>query len=130
MEIKFLDASQVVDMHDDQIAQTGGASGGGHRGSSYQGVQAAIEAVQNSYYDSLPELAAAYAVYIVQGHVFMDGNKRTGAAAMTTFLAGHDIEVTSSPEEILDMMVVLQERAESGERTGDLIAWLAERICS
>ncbi len=38
-------------------------------------------AVKNSYYASPHEPAAAYAVYSVQGHVFADGNKRTGAAA-------------------------------------------------
>jgi hypothetical protein len=56
----------------------GGQPGGGHRGAENEGAEAAVQAVKNSYYDKLEDLAAAYAVYIVQGHVFMDGNKRTG----------------------------------------------------
>jgi hypothetical protein len=38
---------------------------------------------------SLHELAAAYAVYIIQGHAFADGTQRTRAGAMLTFLEGN-----------------------------------------
>ena len=84
--LRFLSAEQVVAVHDAVLAETGGLPGGGPRGSSYEGVDAAVQAVKNSYYDTVEELAAVYAVYVVQGHVFADGNKRTGAAAMLTFL--------------------------------------------
>lgn len=36
--------------------------------------------------ESLSRLAAAYAVGLVQGHPFMDGNKRTGFMAAAAFL--------------------------------------------
>ena len=128
MSVVFLDADQIVAMHEVLLERWGGASGGGHRGQSYQGADAAVQAVKNSYYESLEELAAAYAVYIVQGHVFMDGNKRTGAAALTTFLEVNDHPSKVSPSRLQSIMIELQERSESGERTDTLIAWIAKQI--
>jgi death-on-curing protein len=123
--VRFLSSDQVVAMHAELLRRWGGAEGGGHRGAEFEGVEAAVQAVKNSYYESREELAAAYAVYIVQGHVFMDGNKRTGAAATLTFLLANGGQTRRSSKEVFDAMLDLQERAERGERTDQLVAWLA-----
>lgn len=112
-------------MHTALLERWGGAEGGGHRGVDYEGVEAAVQAVKSSYYESREELAAAYAVYIVQGHVFMDGNKRTGAAAMLTFLLANGGGSRRSSSEVAQAMLELQARAEAGERTDELVSWLA-----
>jgi death-on-curing protein len=121
----YLSAAQVLRMHDDLLQRWGGEEGGGHRGADDQGTEAAVQAVKNSYYETLKELAAAYAVYIVQGHVFMDGNKRTGGAAMLAFLLSNGGKTAISNATVQDAMLTLQKRAEAGERTDDLVAWLA-----
>jgi death-on-curing family protein len=87
-----------------------------------------VQAVKNSYYESAKELAAAYAVYIVQGHVFLDGNKRTGAAAMLTFLVANGGSVALPRQALFTAMRKLQSRAEAGERTDALVRWLAELL--
>jgi death-on-curing protein len=125
--MKYLSTEQVVEMHTVLLDRFGGEAGGGHRGEvNYEGAEAAVQAVKNSYYESLEELAAAYAVYIVQGHVFMDGNKRTGQAAMLTFLALNGQRRTI--RDVVQTMVELQTRAEEGERTDALIRWLAGQL--
>lgn len=128
--IRFLSAEQVVAMHDELLEAHGGDEGGGHRGASYEGAEAAIQAVKNSYYESLEELAAAYAVYIVQGHVFMDGNKRAASAAMLTFFEANGGQTRLTRQQVTDLMFDLQVRAESGEgtRTEDLITWIASQL--
>ena len=123
--MRFLSADQVVAMHAELVERWGGVEGGGHRGIDYEGVEAAVQAVKNSYYESREELAAAYAVYIVQGHVFMDGNKRTGAAAMLTFLLANGGRTRGSWMEVFQAMLELQSRAEAGERTDQLVTWLS-----
>jgi death-on-curing protein len=127
-KVLFLSADQVTAMHEDLLARWGGAEGGGHRGAQYEGVEGAVQAVKNSYYESLAELAAAYAVYIVQGHVFMDGNKRAGAAAMLTFLQANEVATDLTMENTAGSMLELQTRAEQGEDTNALISWLADLI--
>jgi death-on-curing protein len=126
--VRFLSSDQVVAMHAELLERWGGAEGGGHRGVDYEGVEAAVQAVKNSYYESRGELAAAYAVYIVQGHIFMDGNKRTGAAAMLTFLLANGGRTRRSSNEVAQDMLELQARAESGERTDQLVSWFSTRL--
>jgi death-on-curing protein len=126
--LKFLSADQVVMMHRELLRRWGGEEGGGHRGAEHEGVEAAVQAVKNSYYETREDLAAAYAIYIVQGHVFMDGNKRTGAAAMLTFLVANGGTTALSQKTVADAMLTLQTRAEAGERTDTLVRWLADLL--
>lgn len=126
--VRFLSADQVVTLHDTVLRETGGLTGSGHRGPNYEGVDAAVQAVKNSYYDTVEELAAAYAVYIVQGHVFADGNKRTGAAAMLTFLYANGRRPALRHERIASLMIELQRRAEGGEDTSRLVRWIAGKL--
>jgi death on curing protein len=128
--LRFLSAEQVVVLHDAVLRQSGGLAGGGHRGPGYEGADAAVQAVKNSYYDTVEELAAAYAVYIVQGHVFADGNKRTGAAAMLTFLQANGGRTGLSDERLATIMIELQRRAESGEDVARLVRWIAGELAA
>jgi death-on-curing protein len=128
--IHFLSADQVIAMHEELLEAYGGDEGGGHRGASYEGAEAAVQAVKNSYYESVEELAAAYAVYIVQGHVFMDGNKRAASAAMLTFLDANGGRTRLTKQQVTDLMFDLQVRVESGAspRTNDLVVWIAGQL--
>jgi len=126
--LRFLSPEQIIALHDTLLGATGGRGGGGPRGAAYEGVDAAAQAVKNSYYETLEELAAAHAVYIVQGHVFADGNKRTGAAAMLTFIRANGGRPAISDERLAAMMIELQRRAESGEDVGRLVRWIATEL--
>ena len=126
--LRFLSPEQIIAIHDTLLGATGGRGGGGPRGAAYEGVDAAAQAVKNSYCETLEELAAAYAVYIVQGHVFADGNKRTGAATMLTFLRANGRRTAISDERLAAMMIELQRRAESGEDVGRLVRWIAVEL--
>src|SRR2546425_2500511 len=112
-------------MHDALLARFGGRAGGGPRGEAYEGVDAAVQTVKNSYYETVEELSAAYAVYIVQGHVFADGNKRTGAAAVLTFLEVNGMRVRIAAEELAAMMIDLQRRGGGGPPAFDLLRLVA-----
>lgn len=128
--LRFLSPEQVVALHDAVLREAGGLAGGGHRGSGYEGVDAAVQAVKNSYYDTVEELAAAYAVHIVQGRVFADGNKRTGAAAMLTFLHANGGRTALSDERLATLMIELQRRAEAGEDLARLVRWIAAELAA
>jgi death-on-curing family protein len=99
----------------------------GHRGEQ-DGLAAAVGAVVNSYYEDLFDLAGAYATYILLGHVFGDGNKRTASAAALTFLALNGVEIDTTPEDLLSLTLDLQRRAEAEPRpaAADLVAHAAD----
>jgi death-on-curing protein len=126
--MKFLSADQVVAMHDVLLERWGGEEGGGHRGDAFEGAEAAVQAVKNSYYEGMEDLAAAYAVYIIQGHVFMDGNKRTGAAAMMTFFVLNGGKGGPTQRALQMATIEVQTLAESGARTDALVERLARLL--
>ena len=49
------------------------------------------------------EMAAAYLYHIVQNHPFVDGNKRTSAAAAIVFLAINDIQIDNDEKGMVEL---------------------------
>lgn len=58
-------------------------------------------------YDDLHAMAAGYLFHIVQNHPFIDGNKRTGAAAAIVFLELNGLELTAPWEELVDLVLAV-----------------------
>ena len=85
-EPRWLTTEMGVAIHDESLAVFGGAEGIRDFGL----LESALARPQNRhYYDAdagLFDLAAAYAVGIVQNHPFVDGNKRAGLLAVQAFL--------------------------------------------
>jgi death-on-curing protein len=130
-DLVFLSVEDVVTIHDELLRRYGGSRSPGHRG-ELDGVTAAVLAVENSYYDDVFELAAAYATYIVIGHVFGDGNKRAGSAAALVFLDLNGVQLRFRPSTLLTRMIELQRRAEAqpAPPVSDIVAWFADWLRS
>ena len=60
----------------------------------------------NELYPTLAEKAAALGFSLIQNHPFVDGNKRTGHAAMEIFLLLNGFEIDASVDE--QEQVILQ----------------------
>jgi death-on-curing family protein len=128
-DLCFLSVEQVLYIHDELLGRYGGSAIPGHRG-EVEGLSAAVFAVENSYYEDVLALAGAYAVYIVMGHVFGDGNKRAGSGAALTFLQLNGVTLRVPPQKLRDAMLELQARAEKEPRppANELVAWMAKRL--
>jgi death-on-curing protein len=76
-------------------------------------------------YPTLPEKTAALGFSLIQNHPFVDGNKRTGHAAMETFLVlnGHEIKAAVDAQQT----VLLQLAAGEMKREAFLV-WLRAHI--
>ncbi len=94
----------VLDLHDMQLAQHGGASGVRDLGL----LQSALARPLNlaSYGEpNTVDLAASYAIAIARNHPFVDGNKRAAFMAMVVFLALNGMELEASePEAVVAML--------------------------
>ena len=55
------------------------------------------------FHADLFEMAAAYLYHIVQNHPFLDGNKRTGAAAAIVFLAMNDVMIENDEQGLVEL---------------------------
>nr|WP_220789636.1 type II toxin-antitoxin system death-on-curing family toxin [Gluconacetobacter johannae] len=95
--------TEVLAIHDDQIARYGGAGGVRDLGL----LEAALFRPQTGYYADLIEEAAALWESLSQNHPFIDGNKRTAFAVTWTFLAINGARWTASAGETEDFMLGL-----------------------
>lgn len=77
-------------------------------------------------YPTLHHQAAAYLYFITKGHIFNDGNKRTGLATALTFLAWNGFTTGHLPEEVSYRFVVGIASSKDRSRTviNRTAAWL------
>jgi death-on-curing protein len=93
----FLNRSEIIAIQKRAIDEFGGLHGIRDEGA----LESAIIALENRrHYEEadLVACAATYGYHIAKAHAFLDGNKRTAAAATETFLIVNDarLEVTNS----------------------------------
>ncbi len=82
----WLSRPLILAIHDEQLAEHGGASGLRDAGLLDS---ALVRPLNRAGYGEpdVAELAALYAIAIARNHPFLDGNKRTAYVALETFLA-------------------------------------------
>jgi len=64
---------------------------------------------------------------IIAEHVFRDGNKRTGIAALLTFLAANGYDVDASIEEFVEISVRLADSKTNYTRE-QLAQWIRDKL--
>ena len=117
-----LSKSQVLLIHDQLIAETGGSPGLRDEGMLDSALNAPFQTFGGEdVYPSLQQKAARLCFGLVKNHPFVDGNKRIGAHAMLVFLALNGIELQHSQAELSDVILQLA----AGEiETSDLLRWI------
>ena len=97
MDLAFLQLDEVLEIHQDQIQRYGGSPGVRDIG-ILQSALAMPEAGFGGRYlhEDVFEMAATYLFHIVQGHPFIDGNKRAGAMAAFVFLSMNGISLNAA----------------------------------
>jgi len=115
----WLDFSEIVAIHNEILAMSGGRAGILNENT----LKATLDKAKNLYYYSedqvsLYDLAAAYGYGLIKNHCFVDGNKRICLIAMYTFLASNGIELNASE---VDAALYLRKLAGSNDsQTVDL----------
>jgi death on curing protein len=100
MEIEFLTERDVLQIHQDQIVRYGGSLGVLNQGQLESALAMPQQQAFGQYlHQSIPEMAAAYAFYLIKGHPFRDGNKRVGMVAASVFLALNGLRLVCSSDE-------------------------------
>ena len=126
MDVLYLTVDHVIDLHAEAIDQFGGADGL----RSQDLLESAVFQPQQSAFgeDAYPDVAskaAAYAYGLARNHAFVDGNKRTAAAAMLTFLYLNALELNRSDNEIEEALVCVSANEMSKE---DFFRWVLAAV--
>jgi death on curing protein len=97
----FLTLDEILEIHEDQLAQYGGTPGILH----LDLLESALAQPQVTFdgkflLGDLFEMSAAYLFHLVQNHPFVDGNKRVGAVAAIVFLLTNDQDIGIGDDEL------------------------------
>lgn len=122
--MKRLNERQVLRMHEQLLAQTGGMPGVRDEGL----LQSALEAPFQSFggddiYPSIQQKAARLGYGLIKNHPFLDGNKRIGTHVMLVFLCLNGIELDYTQKELEDVILSV---AASEAGSDDLLRWLLQ----
>ncbi len=117
---------QIIEfIHFEQIVE----HGGNHGIRSEYTLESASARPQNTFsYSEDPDLsllAAAYGYGLIQGHPFIDGNKRTSFIAMFTSLELNDYTIETTEAGVVEMILDLAQGAISEV---EVAAWLRSRM--
>ena len=124
--MRYLTLAELLELHRRVIEQTGGAEGVRDLGA----VESALAQPQMTFggkdlYPTIESKAAALCFSLVMNHPFLDGNKRTGHAAMETFLVMNGFELASDIDGADRTILDLAAGQLSRER---LLEWVASHI--
>jgi death-on-curing protein len=102
----FLTLDEVLQLHASRIELYGGTHGVRDQALLESALAQPSQSFGGSYlHDDLAAMASAYLFHIVQNHPFLDGNKRTGAAAAIVFLKMNDVHLIAD-ETALEQIVL------------------------
>ena len=121
----WLDRRIVLAVHDEQLAQHGGAPGVRDEGL----LESALARPLNraGYGDpDIPELAALYAIAITRNHPFVDGNKRAAFGALVLFLSLNGLELEAPEADAVIIMLRMAAGDVSDEEFTDWVRAHAE----
>ncbi|MFT3729051.1 MAG: type II toxin-antitoxin system death-on-curing family toxin [Terricaulis sp.] len=125
-EPKWLEVQAVMVMHDEQLAEHGGATGVRDLGL----LESALARPRNAWsygQNDMIALSALYAAGIMRNHPFVDGNKRTGFLAAYAFLYVNGLEVVADEAEVIVQCLSL---AASEINEAEFAAWLRDSVQS
>ncbi|HJV69277.1 type II toxin-antitoxin system death-on-curing family toxin [Ideonella sp.] len=120
----WLDAQVLAAVHEEQLAEHGGAAGVRDAG-LFESALASARNLAAYGEPDVAELAAAYGHGLARNHPFIDGNKRTAFVAAELFLALNRQELIADDADcVLTMLAV----AEGSLDEAAIAAWIRSRM--
>jgi death on curing protein len=104
--MRYLTVGEVLEIYSRVMNQSGGGVGIRDLGALESAVaQPRMTFNGKELYPSVAEKASALGYSLIQNHPFIDGNKRTGHAAMETFLILNGYEISASTDEQVEILL-------------------------
>lgn len=106
--MRYLTLVEVLDLHRRVIEQSAGALGIRDLGLLESAIaQPRMTFGSEELYPTIIDKAVALGFSIIMNHPFVDGNKRTGHAALETFLILNGLEISASVDEQEQVILAL-----------------------
>lgn len=102
----WIDRAVLLAVHDEQLAEHGGAAGTRDVGLFESAIARPLHLAHYGTPDAA-DLAAAYGYGIARNHPFIDGNKRTAFVATELFLALNGMELLANDADCVTTMLAV-----------------------
>ena len=129
---RYLTFQEIVALNRQVVLQDGGFREGAGRLLNANSLWYTVDIVRaelngKELYPALTDKAAKYALQIITGHVFLDGNKRTGTACALWFLRlnGCELSLSITTDEIVGLAMGIATGTLDIDNTS---AWLSARL--
>lgn len=120
----ILSKEQIIALHSNLIAETGGSGGIRDEHLLESAINAPFQTFDNAEaFPSIQQKAARLGYGLVKNHAFVDGNKRIGAHAMLVFLALNKIDLEYTQTELSDTILKVAADEYSFD---DLLNWILD----
>ena len=117
-----LSKQQVLKLHSQLIAETGGIDGVRDDALLESSLNAPFQSYgETDAFPSIQQKAARLGYGLIKNHAFIDGNKRIGTHAMLIFLLLNGIELEYGQDELSDLILDI---ASGAKELNDLIKWI------
>lgn len=124
--MRRLSKRQILLLHGEMIGNFGGMDGLRDDGTLDSAAQIPFQTYDgHELFPSLMDKAARLGYGILQGHPFLDGNKRTGTHAMLVFLAINGILLAYADD---DLIKIIYKIASGRAGEDDLLIWLRSHV--
>jgi len=119
-----LTIEQVIALHDQLIAETGGSPGVRDAGLLESAIETPYQGFGGvDFYPSTEAKAARLGFQIIKNHPMVDGNKRTGTHCMLVLLALEGVQLKYTQKELYEIILSVA----AGEKEyEDLLAWVLQ----
>lgn len=120
----ILSKEQIIALHSQLIAETGGLEGLRDENLLESAINAPFQVFGNAeVFPGILQKAARLGYGLIKNHAFADGNKRIGAHAMLVFLALNKIELEYTQTELYETILKVAADEYSFD---DLLNWVLE----
>jgi death-on-curing protein len=104
----MIQLNDILELHEQSINLYGGSMGIRDEGLLQSAIQRPFQTFGGEdLYPTVYEKAAALGESLIENHPFVDGNKRTGALAMFTFLMEYGIEINTSNTDFYNFVIAI-----------------------
>lgn len=124
--MRVLTKSQVLHLHQDILAVSGGSSEIRDEGLLDSALNAPFQTFEGTdLYPTILEKAARLGYGLIKNHPFVDGNKRIGTHTMLVFLAINHMELEYTDRELIELILDI---ASGAKNEIQLLSWLQKHI--
>jgi death-on-curing protein len=131
--IIFPTRKSIIEINRYHIANTGGTHDGGDNLRSAGSLEWVLDAIKYPLfgvdrYPTIADKAAKLSWVISAGHIFHDGNKRTGTSVLMIFLQTNGYRLETTYEELVDIIVRISSPDKENYPYESYVRWIRSKI--